>query len=89
MEFGSGRGSLSYWLCKALSDPRTARLVMIDRASPRHKLDTKMKDLDLKEIIRIKADIADLDLRKVFSGPENVVAVGKHLCGAATDLTLR
>ena len=39
---------------------------MIDRASPRHKLDTKMKDLELKEIIRIKADIADLDLRKVL-----------------------
>ena len=89
VEFGSGRGSLSYWLCRALAQPRTARLVMVDRASPRHKLDTKLKDLELKEMIRIKADIQDLRLSKVFKHPENIVAIGKHLCGAATDLTLR
>jgi len=89
VEFGSGRGSLSYWLCRALGQPHTAGLVMIDRASPRHKLDSKMKELELKEMLRIKADIEDLDLSKVFDKPENVVAVSKHLCGAATDLTLR
>ena len=89
VEFGSGRGSLSYWLCRALPRPQAAQLVMIDRASPRHKLDNKMKELELKEMLRIKADIQGLHLSKVFNKPENIVAVGKHLCGAATDLTLR
>ena len=89
VEFGSGRASLSYWLCRALSSPQSVQLVLVDRASPRHKLDGKLKELQLKEMRRIRADIRDLQLSKVFDQPEQVVAVSKHLCGAATDLTLR
>ena len=89
VEFGSGRASLSYWLCRALPSPENVQLVLVDRASPRHKLDGKMKDLGLKEVRRIRADIRDLELSKVFQQPQHVVAVSKHLCGAATDLTLR
>ena len=89
VEFGSGRGSLSYWLCRALPSPQSVQLVLVDRASPRHKLDGKLKELQLKEVRRIRADIRDLKLSKVFQQPEHIVAVSKHLCGAATDLTLR
>ena len=89
VEFGSGRGSLSYWLCRALPSPHSVKLLLVDRASPRHKLDGKMKELQLKEMMRIRADIQDLKLSKVFQRPEDIVAVSKHLCGAATDLTLR
>ena len=77
------------WLCRALPSPQSVKLVLVDRASPRHKLDGKLKELRLKEVRRIRADIRDLELSKVFQQPQHVVAVSKHLCGAATDLTLR
>lgn len=42
-------------------------------------------------IKRTRLDIKDLDVNKFLSelSPSNVVAISKHLCGVATDLTLR
>ena len=74
-------------------------MVLVDRASPRHKLDTRLKhETGEKEeagvgVTRLRVDIGDLDLGRALTSdsvsPRGVVGVSKHLCGAATDLTLR
>lgn len=62
VEFGSGRGQLTYWLAKACSRKRTDEEdggvqgdegpvlvpahVLVDKASHRHKYDNKLKDGD-------------------------------------------
>ena len=94
VEFGSGRGLLTYWLSQCVSDPYSSRFVLVDRASHRHKMDNKLKNLDERIATeRIRVDIADFVLRNapaVKSEPKKpVVGVSKHLCGAATDLALR
>ena len=94
IEFGSGRGALSYWITKAVNNPGTCNLLLVDKASPRHKLDTRLKfeagDNNIT-VSRLRLDIGDLDLGGAVSasGHNNIVGVSKHLCGAATDLTLR
>ena len=49
-------------------------------------------------VTRLRVDIGDLDLGRALTqdsdmvsprGTQGVVGVSKHLCGAATDLTLR
>ena len=41
IEFGSGRGQLTYWLTKALPDPSTCQFILVDKASHRHKFDNR------------------------------------------------
>jgi len=93
VEFGSGRGQLTYWLTKAVTDPSTCQFVLVDRASHRHKFDNRLKDTDDVELVRLRVDIADLALGRVSpyitNQKENVVGISKHLCGAATDLSIR
>jgi len=109
VEFGSGRGALSYWVGRALSSPSTCQMLLVDRASPRHKLDTRLQQ-DVSEtkakddsggvsVTRLRVDIADLHLGQALEtidepitdgGMKNkVIGISKHLCGVATDLTLR
>ncbi|ABN67518.2 predicted protein [Scheffersomyces stipitis CBS 6054] len=70
----------------------------IDRGVNRMKMDKKiLKDcLDspieiTPRIQRTRIDIKDLDLDKFINKlqPSKIVAISKHLCGAATDLTLK
>ena len=93
VEFGSGRGQLTYWLTKAVPDPSTCQFVLVDRASPRHKFDHRLKETEDVELVRLRVDIADLALGRVSPyithQKENVVGISKHLCGAATDLSIR
>jgi len=108
VEFGSGRGELSYWVGKALSAPSTCHMLLVDRASPRHKLDTRLQqdvsdsnsdDNGTMSVTRLRVDIADLHLGQALETVDNsvsdskfknnVIGISKHLCGAATDLTLR
>ena len=77
-------------------------MLLVDKASPRHKLDTRLKqetgttgddddDTSIK-VSRLRLDISDLNLGGVDNITDNdkmVVGVSKHLCGAATDLTIR
>ncbi|CCC69448.1 hypothetical protein NCAS_0C04580 [Naumovozyma castellii] len=78
-------------------------LILIDRSSNRMKFDKKIiddvkeseayrtnKDI-LPEIKRVKIDIRDLKIDPLLTFPDNnhYVAISKHLCGVATDLTLR
>lgn len=75
---------------------------LIDRGVNRMKNDPKIiketqqynTDNETKinpDIKRTRLDIKDLDLDKFLAGTSsnNVIAISKHLCGVATDLTLR
>ena len=52
-----------------------------------------MKENEDIELVRLKADIQDLSLAGLSPfltlQRESVVGISKHLCGAATDLTIR
>ncbi|XP_012285163.1 tRNA:m(4)X modification enzyme TRM13 homolog [Orussus abietinus] len=92
IEFGAGKGKLTYWLAQIIRDQRNSAVLLVDRSSHRNKSDNKLRnEVSSLDTLRIRADIADLKLGAV---PEiqrfhNKVAIAKHLCGAATDLTLR
>ncbi|XP_037553695.1 tRNA:m(4)X modification enzyme TRM13 homolog [Nematolebias whitei] len=103
VEFGAGRGKLSHWIHEALKtheilktheDMKTQedlQLLLVERSSTRFKVDGKHQDTRA-EFERLQVDIQHLDLRKVPLLQQKklpLVGVGKHLCGAATDLALR
>ncbi|KAF5302490.1 hypothetical protein FQR65_LT08580 [Abscondita terminalis] len=91
IEFGAGRGKLSYWLSKTLEllGFDSSKVLLIERASHRHKCENKL-DNTLVKVLRIRADIADLILSKVEAVNESkhIIGVTKHLCGDGTDLAL-
>lgn len=75
--------------------------VFVDRGSNRMKFDKKFQD-DLMQlsknpekikqrigINRLKMDIKDLKLSTIVDEGDEFLVVSKHLCGVATDLTLR
>lgn len=95
VELGAGRGMLSFALAQTLKD---SMYVLIDRAHTRGKADRFIESLESageteksrKLVMRAKIDIRHLN----FAGMEEVVAkpvvcMSKHLCGVATDLSLR
>lgn len=116
VEFGCGRSELSRYLNRALydhdfkdptEDEYGTRFLMVDRDSPRLKMDKKIvEDVEhfgkgkwLKpEVHRLKVDIKDLVLANSMEDfvkkdkttkVSNYIGISKHLCGVATDLTLR
>ncbi|KAJ9587208.1 hypothetical protein L9F63_019288 [Diploptera punctata] len=91
IEFGAGRGQVSYYVAQKMKDSQNCAMLLIDRANQKHKFDNKMKDFPIIEKQRIRADIADLCLSKIniLEAAKRIVTVSKHLCGSATDYTLR
>ncbi|XP_074101494.1 tRNA:m(4)X modification enzyme TRM13 homolog [Cotesia typhae] len=92
IEFGAGKGKLTYWLGQLIKNTKESTVILVDRSSHRHKNDNKLKTEDCSiNIVRIRADIADLCLNKIkeVKSSKYTVGIAKHLCGAATDLTLR
>ncbi|XP_024936538.1 tRNA:m(4)X modification enzyme TRM13 homolog isoform X2 [Cephus cinctus] len=92
IEFGAGKGKLTYWLAQMIKKDSSSSIVLVDRSSHRHKSDNKLKNEDCSlGVVRIRADIADLRLSSVPEIKEfnYKVGIAKHLCGAATDLTIR
>ncbi|CAO1396752.1 unnamed protein product [Diamesa tonsa] len=89
IEYGAGKGIISFWLAKSIESLKDSKVILLDRASHRHKKDNKIDDPNVSE--RIKTDIADFDLKNFdrLDNCKDIVGVSKHLCGAATDLTLR
>lgn len=89
VEYGAGKGQVSFWLAKCLTNYSHSNVLLIDRASLRHKRDNKLADTHAVE--RIRVDIADFDITKYDSiqQKKRIVAMGKHLCGGATDLAIR
>ncbi|XP_060645212.1 tRNA:m(4)X modification enzyme TRM13 homolog [Drosophila nasuta] len=91
IEFGAGKGQLAFYLATALDSQQllNSQVVLVDRLSLRHKKDNKLSNKQLVQ--RIRADIADLRMSQLpeLQRTQRNVALSKHLCGAATDLTLR
>uniref|UniRef100_A0A8D0HKG2 tRNA:m(4)X modification enzyme TRM13 n=1 Tax=Sphenodon punctatus TaxID=8508 RepID=A0A8D0HKG2_SPHPU len=91
IEFGAGRGKLSHWVDIALQDAEKVHFLLVERATTRFKVDGKHRKKDTI-FERLLVDIQHLCLNKVPILVEEklpVVGIGKHLCGAATDLALR
>ncbi|NXH19700.1 TRM13 enzyme, partial [Bucco capensis] len=91
IEFGAGRGKLSHWVDVALQNAENIQFLLVERATTRFKVDGKHKRKD-SVFERLQVDIQHLCLNKVPILEKKklpVVGIGKHLCGAATDLALR
>ena len=81
VEFGSGRGQLTYWVAKATGNKdlksnvngsnqqtlcTSANFVLIDKASHRHKFDNKLiEETPQLNTARIRVDIEDVVLGKI------------------------
>ncbi|KAI5963880.1 TRM13 [Candida theae] len=101
MEFGCGKGELSRYVnqCVLRDFSKSAEgygFGLIDRGTNRLKADNKIiqdsEPFQITPIVkRSKIDIKHLNLDKFLEdvNPTRVVAISKHLCGAATDLTLK
>ncbi|KAL0102313.1 hypothetical protein PUN28_018682 [Cardiocondyla obscurior] len=92
IEFGAGKAQLTYWLGQIIKNKSNSCILLIDRSSQRHKNDNKLRREESHLVIkRIRADIADLQLNQVLEiqSVKYKVGMAKHLCGMATDLTIR
>ncbi|XP_035268535.1 tRNA:m(4)X modification enzyme TRM13 homolog [Anguilla anguilla] len=93
VEFGAGKGKLSHWINVALRGSDNVHFLLVERSTTRFKVDGKNRSTDSANTFeRLQVDIQHLSLRKVPLLCEKglpVIGVGKHLCGAATDLALR
>ncbi|KAL0025254.1 hypothetical protein WJX77_010713 [Trebouxia sp. C0004] len=89
IEFGAGKGYLS----SMLADSSAARhFVLLDMRSFRMKADRSLRKLENLQLQRLHVDIKDFQPTEVpglNNGRTPWIATGKHLCGAATDFTLR
>lgn len=87
VEFGAGRGYLTHMLsdCYGIND-----IVLVERRSYKFKADRTLRQMEAVILERLRIDIEDLKLDAVESLKGfHYAAVGKHLCGPATDLALR
>ncbi|XP_074641305.1 tRNA:m(4)X modification enzyme TRM13 homolog [Tubulanus polymorphus] len=92
VEFGAGKGHLAHWTVKSVPHSKNNSYVTIDRGSIKHKLDMPHIYDSNVDFHRLKIDIKDLKLDEVEcikNRPRQIVAMSKHLCGVATDLTLQ
>lgn len=95
VEFGAGKGDLSAFIKRAVDEENgEATYLLLDRKSVRNKVDQTLLGRSEKKsrVQRQLMDIKDLVLAKVDCIADNnkkVVAVSKHLCGCATDISLK
>ncbi|XP_059481646.1 tRNA:m(4)X modification enzyme TRM13 homolog isoform X2 [Neocloeon triangulifer] len=92
VEMGAGKGKLTFWIAQATKTLQNCKYSLVDISTCRHKSENKLPLEGVSaEVIRVRANVADLLLEKVefHEGCQFVVPVSKHLCGAATDFALR
>ncbi|XP_041357033.1 tRNA:m(4)X modification enzyme TRM13 homolog [Gigantopelta aegis] len=92
VELGAGKGQLSHWVQKALDKANDVAFILVDKGNVRNKFDLQHREGEGPVFERLRIDIEHLNLGKHLTVSESarpVVAMGKHLCGAATDLSLR
>lgn len=88
IEFGSGKGYLTSMLVDLVRPKELQRVILLDRNAFKGKADTSMRR---NNIHRIRCDIANFNPSKLegMNGNSRWVGYGKHLCGAATDFSIR
>ncbi|CAB4271841.1 unnamed protein product [Prunus armeniaca] len=87
VEFGAGRGYLTQMLADCYG---IKKVFLVERKSYKLKADRSLRQKESLILQRLRIDIEDLNLNAVESLREDpYLAIGKHLCGPATDLTLR
>ncbi|EPS62892.1 hypothetical protein M569_11896, partial [Genlisea aurea] len=87
VEFGAGRGYLTQMLadCYGIN-----KVLLVERKSYKLKADRSLRKKEGLTLERLRIDIEDLDIQAVESLHNlQYIATGKHLCGPATDLSLR
>lgn len=100
VELGAGRGKLSYWFEQAKNSDdsknknKKVHIILVERGSQKHKVDTLLRiGMQTRNTIceRIRIDLKDLFLNKVplIENSDKYILYGKHLCGVATDFSLR
>ncbi|CAI5497809.1 unnamed protein product [Closterium sp. Naga37s-1] len=87
VELGAGRGYLTHMLCSCFL---ARHVVLVERRAYKFKADRALRKLPGVNLMRVRVDIADLQLAALPSlEGRPLVAISKHLCGPATDLALR
>ncbi|CAL9043356.1 unnamed protein product [Musa banksii] len=87
VEFGAGRGYLTHMLTDCYG---IKKAFLVERKSYKLKADRSLRQNQRISLERLRIDIADLNLDEVhFLKGLGHLAIGKHLCGPATDLTIR
>lgn len=72
IEFGSGRGQMTYWIAKAAAQESDQDYILIDKESHRHKFDNKLKENENLKVSRIRADIQDLVIEQIPQVKEGI-----------------
>ncbi|GMH33104.1 hypothetical protein BSKO_00938 [Bryopsis sp. KO-2023] len=89
VEFGAGRGYLSSMIADATN---SKVFYLLDTAGPRLKADRSLRQTSDVKIQRLRSDIKHFDVTgipEIGTAKSAWIGCGKHLCGAATDFTLR
>lgn len=96
IEFGAGRGMLSlgidFCLNQSSSSSSKGKYLLIDMSPVRFKADRWLRHRE-HNFARITGNIRDIELSNVpifhHEGNQKFVGIAKHLCGVATDYTIR
>ncbi|XP_027100084.2 uncharacterized protein [Coffea arabica] len=87
VEFGAGRGYLTQLLADCYG---IKKVLLVERKSYKLKADRSLRQIENLMLERLRIDIEDLNLNAVESlQGVPYLAIGKHLCGPATDMTLK
>lgn len=91
IEFGCGSGEFTRYIFEAVEPLHS---ILVDRKKIKLKVSILViqigSDIKTKSWQRVVMDIKDLKLSQLMEGHSApLVAISKHLCGCATDLTLR
>ncbi|XP_052726057.1 tRNA:m(4)X modification enzyme TRM13 isoform X2 [Vigna angularis] len=83
IEFGAGRGYLTQMLADCYG---IQQVFLVERKAYKLKADRSLRQNESLKLERLRIDIEDLELNAVESlQGVPFLAIGKHLCGAATD----
>ncbi|KAL6636586.1 hypothetical protein ACP70R_024158 [Stipagrostis hirtigluma subsp. patula] len=86
VEFGAGRGYLTQVLVDCYG---IKKVFLVERRSYKLKADRSLRQNEAVTLERLRIDIEDLNLHGIeaLRGLQ-YLAIGKHLCGPATDMTM-
>ncbi|CAF0713104.1 unnamed protein product [Brachionus calyciflorus] len=104
VELGAGRGKLSCWFDQSRrnkiknnnsnSNIKNCNIVLLERGCQKHKFDSLLKQNcqeDNSEFARIRIDLKDVFINKIplVKKSSKYILYGKHVCGCATDFSIR